>query len=111
MTGRAAQKVCSKENKSAPYDVDFGHAPHCRLGKCPCEAHQEALVRPSLFIRLGQLVTFQKDTSAACVGCPQEGQIEVQEDGREIQVCDFCYNRKPHEKMVASMEALGGVSP
>jgi len=108
MTARAARKVCRKADKETKYDVDLGNMPQCNRGKCPCEAYQEQLVRPSRFARLWLLATFQKDNSAACIGCFQEGQSEVREDGREVKVCDFCYNRKPHEKLVASIEALGG---
>jgi hypothetical protein len=96
MTARAARKLCVKEGKKIRGDSVLGTLPQCSHGSCLCDVYQETLIKPGLLSRLWQSATFQKDTSAACVGCLQEA-----------DVCLKCDNRKARLKMEAAIEAMG----
>lgn len=114
MTARAASAVCRRQSRLQEFDVDLGHPQavvQSRCGstsQCPCQEFKEEAVKPSLWSRLGIILFFQKDTSAACIGCWADGE-EVTEDGKVVATCDYCRNQPAKLRLESAIEALGGV--
>lgn len=112
MTARAADAVCRRKGFD-PEAVDQVHGlgvgtPPCgKKGSCPCIEHLEAAAKPGHLGRLINLITFQKDTSAACIGCLEEGE-QVGENGIIVRTCARCPNHKARVRMETAIEALGG---